>query len=141
MEIRTYQQDDFDDVITLWENCDLLHPWNDPEAEIERKQHHGVDLFLVAEVAGSVVATLMGGYDGHSGWADYLAVHPDFRGRGIANALLSRIEKKLIARGCPKVQLLISDSHHAVLAMCEKLGYEVQDTICLSKRLIVDQEY
>ncbi len=45
---------------------------------------------------------VMGGYDGHRGSAYYLGVHPEFRGRGIANALLNRLEKKLIARGCPK---------------------------------------
>ncbi len=37
----------------------------------------------------------MGGYDGHRGSAYYLGVHPEFRGRGIANALLNRLEKKL----------------------------------------------
>ena len=33
------------------------------------------------------------------GSANYLGVHPDYRGRGIANALVNRLEKKLIARG------------------------------------------
>ncbi len=141
MDIRIYRQDDLEEVITLWERCDLLRPWNDPETDIERKQNQGADLFLIAEAAGEVVGTLMGGYDGHRGWANYLAVHPDFRGRGIANALMSRLEKKLIARGCPKLQLLVRDDNDAVLAMYEKLGYEIQDTVCLGKRLIEDQEY
>ncbi len=70
--------------------------------DIERKLNHDVSLFLVAEVNGVVVGTVMGGYDGHRGSADHLGVHPEFRGRGIANALLNRLEKKLIARGCPK---------------------------------------
>ncbi|EOG6954260.1 GNAT family acetyltransferase, partial [Yersinia ruckeri] len=102
MEIRVFRQDDFEEVITLWERCDLLRPWNDPEMDIERKLTHDPDLFLVAEVNGEVVGSVMGGYDGHRGAAYYLGVHPDYRGRGIANALISRLEKKLIARGCPK---------------------------------------
>lgn len=93
MEIRVFRQEDFEEVITLWERCDLLRPWNDPEMDIERKVTHDVSLFLVAEVSGEVVGTVMGGYDGHRGSAYYLGVHPEFRGRGIANALLNRLEK------------------------------------------------
>ncbi|HBI11145.1 MAG TPA: GNAT family acetyltransferase [Franconibacter pulveris] len=141
MEIRVFRQPDFEEVITLWERCDLLRPWNDPEMDIERKLNHDPDLFLVAEVNGEVVGSVMGGYDGHRGSAYYLGVHPEFRGRGIANALLSRLEKKLIARGCPKINIQIREDNDVVLGMYERLGYEHQDVISLGKRLIEDQEY
>ena len=141
MEIRVFRHDDFEEVITLWERCDLLRPWNDPEMDIERKLNHDPDLFLVAEVAGEVVGSIMGGYDGHRGAAYYLGVHPDYRGRGIANALISRLEKKLIARGCPKINLMVRGDNDAVISMYEKLSYEMQDSVLLGKRLIEDQEY
>lgn len=60
MEIRVFRQDDFEEVITLWERCDLLRPWNDPEMDIERKLNHDPELFLVAEVGGEVVGSVMG---------------------------------------------------------------------------------
>ncbi|UNK29512.1 GNAT family acetyltransferase [Serratia plymuthica] len=141
MEIRVFRQDDFEEVITLWERCDLLRPWNDPEMDIERKLNHDPDLFLVAEVGGEVVGSVMGGYDGHRGSAYYLGVHPDYRGRGIANALISRLEKKLVARGCPKIQLVVREDNDTVIEMYEKLGYEIQNITSLGKRLIEDQEY
>lgn len=141
MEIRVFRQDDFEEVITLWERCDLLRPWNDPEMDIERKLNHDADLFLVAEVGGAVVGSLMGGYDGHRGSAYYLGVHPEYRGRGIANALLSRLEKKLIARGCPKIQIMVREENDLVIGMYERLEYEQQDVMLLGKRLIEDQEY
>ncbi|SUH07964.1 putative acetyltransferase [Salmonella enterica subsp. enterica] len=139
MEIRVFRQEDFEEVITLWERCDLLRPWNDPEMDIERKVNHDVSLFLVAEVSGEVVGTVMGGYDGHRGSAYYLGVHPEFRGRGIANALLNRLEKKLIARGCPKIQIMVRDDNDVVLGMYERLGYEHSDALSLGKRLIEDE--
>ncbi|MGF6192925.1 GNAT family acetyltransferase [Serratia sp. 2723] len=141
MEIRVFRQDDFEEVITLWERCDLLRPWNDPEMDIERKLNHDPELFLVAEVGGEVVGSVMGGYDGHRGSAYYLGVHPDYRGRGIANALINRLEKKLIARGCPKIQLTVREDNDTVIEMYEKLGYEIQAITSLGKRLIEDQEY
>ncbi len=136
-----FRQEDFEEVITLWERCDLLRPWNDPEMDIERKLQHDADLFLVAEVGGEVVGSLMGGYDGHRGSAYYLGVHPEFRGRGIANALLSRLEKKLIAGGCPKIQIMVREENDLVIGMYERLEYEQQDVLMLGKRLIEDQEY
>ncbi|OWO84543.1 GNAT family acetyltransferase [Photorhabdus luminescens] len=143
MEIRVFRQDDFEEVITLWERCDLLNPGVDPEVDIERKLTRDPDLFLVAEVAGEVVGTIMGGYDGHRGSAYYLGVHPEFRGRGIANALIARLEKKLIARGCPKIVLIVPEDNDATIYMCEKLEYEdrYQESVIFSKRLIGDQEY
>lgn len=141
MEIREFRQDDFEEVITLWERCDLLRPWNDPEMDIERKLNHDLELFLVAEVGGEVVGSVMGGYDGHRGSAYYLGVHPDYRGRGIANALINRLEKKLIARGCPKIQLIVREDNDTVVDMYEKLGYESLSMTSLHKRLIEDQEY
>ncbi|WP_116586118.1 GNAT family acetyltransferase [Pectobacterium versatile] len=141
MEIRIFRQDDFEAVIILWERCDLLRPWNDPEMDIERKLNHDPDLFLVAEVNGEIVGSVMGGYDGHRGSAYYLGVHPDFRGRGIANALISRLEKKLIARGCPKIHLMVREDNDAVIGMYEKLDYEIVDSVTLGKRLIEDREY
>lgn len=141
MEIRVFKQEDFEEVLTLWDRCDLLRPWNDPELDIERKLNHDPELFLVAEVSGEVVGSVMGGYDGHRGSAYYLGVHPEYRGRGIANALMNRLEKKLIARGCPKIQLMVRAENDAVISMYEKLDYEVIESISLGKRLIIDQEY
>jgi len=130
MEIRVFRQADFEEVITLWERCELLRPWNDPEMDIERKLNHDVSLFLG-----------MGGDDGHRGSAYYLGVHPEFRGRGIANALLNRLEKKLIARGCPKIQIMVREDNDMVLGMYERLNYEHADVLTLGKRLIEDEEY
>lgn len=141
MEIRIFNQNDYDDVIALWERCDLLLPNNDPELDIERKINHSPELFLVAELAGGVIGTIMGGYDGLRGSAYYLCVDVEHRGRGIANALITRLEKKLIARGCSQLNILINDDEDKLIGMYEKLGYDTQDSICLSKRLIEDQEY
>ncbi|MDF7680659.1 GNAT family acetyltransferase [Enterobacteriaceae bacterium ESL0689] len=141
MEIRVFRHQDFDEVITLWERCALLHPWDDPEMDIERKMNHDVSLFLVAEINGEIVGTVMGGYDGHRGSACYLAVDPEYRCRGIANALLTRLEKKLIARGCPKINIMIDSDNDLLQGMYERLDYENDDLLCMGKRLIEDEGY
>ncbi|KLN96813.1 GNAT family acetyltransferase [Moellerella wisconsensis] len=124
MEIRIFRQGDFEDVLMLWERCELNEFGYDPELIIERKLQCGADLFLVAEVTGEIVGTVMGGYDGVRGRAYYLAVHPEYRGRGIANALISRLEKKLLAQGCPVIELLVNEEYDSAICMFEKMEYE-----------------
>lgn len=146
LQIRPFEAEDESAAVALWRDCGLLRPWNDPHKDIARKQAVQPGLFLVALLQGRVrenvlVGTAMGGYDGHRGSAYYLGVHPDYRGRGIANALINRLEKKLIARGCPKINLMVRAENDAVVSMYEKLDYEIQDALTLGKRLIEDQEY
>ena len=96
--IRQFIQSDLDDVIHLWEICGLTRPWNNPELDIFRKLVQQDDLFLVAIKDEQLIAVLMGGYDGHRGWMNYLAVHPQHQRLGIATALVQQLEKRLIAR-------------------------------------------
>jgi len=44
----------------------------------------------------------------------------------------------VVARGCPKISLLVRASNAGVAAMHEKLGYHPDDVVCLGKRLIPD---
>ncbi|WP_111885831.1 GNAT family acetyltransferase [Acinetobacter sp. CFCC 11171] len=136
--IRPYLESDLDDVIALWELCDLTRPWNNPEIDIFRKLAQRDQLFLLAVKDDQLIATVMGGYDGHRGWVNYLAIHPHFQRNGVATALIQQLEKRLIALGCPKLQLLIRQDNIDVQNFYEQLGYEEVEVICLGKRLITD---
>ncbi|AWL30257.1 GNAT family acetyltransferase [Acinetobacter defluvii] len=136
--IRQYIDTDLEDIITLWEACDLTRPWNNPEIDIFRKIAQKDGLFLLAVKDEQLIATVMGGYDGHCGWVNYLAVHPHYQRNGVATALLQQLEKRLIAIGCPKLQLLIHKENIDVQSFYEQLGYEELEVICLGKRLIQD---
>lgn len=136
--IRPFQDSDLEDVITLWEICDLTRLWNNPEIDIFRKLAQKDQLFLLAVKDEQLIATIMGGYDGHRGWVNYLAVHPHAQRNGVATALLQQLEKRLIALGCPKLQLLIRKDNIDVQNFYEQLDYEEMEVICLGKRLIQD---
>lgn len=140
MEIRVFRQEDFEEVITLWERCDLLRPWNDPEMDIERKVNHDVSLFLVAEVSGEVVGTVMGGYDGHRGSAYYLAFTRSSAGAALRMRCLTGWKKTHRPR-VSENQIMVRDDNDVVLGMYERLGYEHSDALSLGKRLIEDEEY
>jgi ribosomal protein S18 acetylase RimI-like enzyme len=138
MLIRGFEAGDTDAVVALWEACELVRPWNDPRKDIARKLAVDDGLFLVAELDGAIVASVMAGYDGHRGWVNYLAVAPARRRNGLARALMADAEARLAARGCPKVNLQVRDTNTDVLAFYERLGYAVDAAVSMGKRLESD---
>jgi len=138
MQLRSYSAADEAAVIALWQACGLTRPWNDPKRDIERKLTEQPELFLVGELEGRVVATAMIGYDGHRGWVYYVAVEPALQGHGYGRTLMARAEELLLARGCPKINLLVRQGNDAVMAFYEKLGYGADAAVSLGKRLIPD---
>lgn len=138
ISIRAYRPSDDVDVIALWRVCDLVRPWNDPAKDITRKLKVDPDGFLVAELEGRVVASMMIGYDGHRGWINYLAVDPAVQRSGIGRALLTEAELRLRAVGCPKINLQVRRTNSGVVAYYERLGFAADDVVNLGKRLAVD---
>ncbi len=136
--IRVFHPSDEDAVIALWRACDLTRPWNDPRRDIARKLLEQPELFLLAEAGGTIVGSVMSGYDGHRGWIYYLAVAPSRRGESIGAQLVREAEALLLERGCPKVNLMIRSSNSAVVAFYRRLGYEVEDIVGMGRRMIPD---
>jgi ribosomal protein S18 acetylase RimI-like enzyme len=135
-EIRVFRASDEPGVIALWEACELVVPHNTPTHDIARKVAFQPDFFLVAEAdGGDIVGSVMAGYEGHRGWINYLAVAPSLQGGGLGRELMSVAEEKLLAAGCPKVNLQVRSSNERVIAFYEKLGYSVEERASLGKRL------
>ena len=136
--IRMFEERDTETVVALWETVGLTRPWNDPRKDIVRKLTVQPELFLVAEDDDRVVGSVMAGYDGHRGWLYYLASEPGRRGEGIARGLVAEVEARLLAMGCPKVQLMVRPDNAAARGFYDALGYEPFDTWSTGKRLIAD---
>lgn len=138
MRIRPFERADEAPVVSLWEECGLTRSWNDPHKDIARKLTVQPELFLVGVTDGAVMASVMAGYEGHRGWMNYLAVAARFRGRGLGRALIEHVERLLLERGCPKVNLQVRASNPDAAAFYRRLGYVQDESISLGKRLIVD---
>src|SRR5581483_7843198 len=138
IKIRAFRPNDEKDVIQLWKECGLVFPQNDPRKDIRRKLKVQADLFLVAVYGKIMIGTVVGGYEGHRGWINYLAVSPNFQRKGVGRSLMGEIEKLLKKVGCPKINLQVRESNKTVMRFYEKSGY-VQDKVAsFGKRLVVD---
>jgi ribosomal protein S18 acetylase RimI-like enzyme len=138
--VRAYKEADEARVIELWTFAGLVRPWNDPKRDIARKLQVQRDLFLVAELDGVLVGTVMAGYDGHRGWVNYLAVDIGQRRRGIGSALMRDAERRLRLFGCPKINLQIRAENHAVQAFYAALGFKDDEVMSMGKRLESDEK-
>ena len=138
MEIRVFSSTDSQAVVSLWQRCALTVPWNDPYKDIKRKLAVQPELFLVGVLNGIVVGSVMGGYDGHRGWIYYLAVDPDYQHRGYGSQLVTEVESRIMAMGCPKINLMVRTGNSAVLQFYKNLGYQPDDIVGLGKRLVPD---
>jgi ribosomal protein S18 acetylase RimI-like enzyme len=134
MKIRKFEKSDTEQVVKIWEECGLFHSPNDPYQEIRNKSEFQPDLFLVGDINGVPIATIMIGYEGRRGWINSLAVLPEFRGRGYGEKLVRHALDVLHKLGAPKVNLLIRPTNSKVRAFYEKLGFRFEDAILMAHR-------
>ena len=80
----------------------------------------------------------MAGYDGHRGWINYLAVHPNHQHAGIGKHMMDEAEIRLRAVGCPKINLQVRRTNAKVIEFYRKIGYKFDDVVSFGKRLEPD---
>jgi ribosomal protein S18 acetylase RimI-like enzyme len=138
LRIRAFEPGDEAAVISLWTDCGLVRPQNDPRKDIARKLRVNPEWFLVAEAGGRIIGAVMAGYEGHRGWINYLAVEPAHRRNGLGRALMAEAERVLRAAGCPKINLQVRPENKEVIAFYGAMGFSVEGAISLGKRLESD---
>ena len=139
LQIRPFKEGDVEALISLWSICKLTVPWNNPYKDIARKLKVQAELFLMGYLGDKLIASVMAGYDGHRGWINYFAVHPDFQARGYGKQLMDIVENRLRELGCPKINLKIREGNDKVLSYYQKLGFVEEKRINMGKRLEDDQ--
>jgi ribosomal protein S18 acetylase RimI-like enzyme len=141
VEIREYIETDEQQVIDLWMKCRLIVSSNNPMRDIQRKLRVDRDLFLVGILDNKIIATVMGGYEGHRGWINYLAVDPGYQGNGYGRLIMEAVEQRIRSKGCPKINLQVRATNKAVIRFYQSLGYTDDHVIGLGKRLEEDGPY
>ena len=138
MNVRALERADLDDALQLWQRTE--HLGRVPREEVEGVLDHDPGLVLAAEWEGRLVGVVLGTFDGRRGWIQRLAVVPELRRTGVARALVDELERRLRARGCVQVNLLVFDDNEAGRAFWEHLGYEGTERLVMYRRRIDDPD-
>lgn len=128
---------DYPAVIALWEQSGpgVNVGRSDRPEEILKKLQRDPDLFLVAEMDGQLVGTVLGGFDGRRGIVYHLAVDRGYRQKGIGTALMEELEDRLRAKGCLRCYLLVVAGNEEAARFYEVHGWEKMPTSIYGKNL------
>ena len=89
--IRAAAEQDLDSVLCLWDQAGSLPSVTDTREGLLALLGADDQALLLAESQGMVVGSLIAAWDGWRGSFYRLAVHPDWRRRGIATKLLREL--------------------------------------------------
>jgi ribosomal protein S18 acetylase RimI-like enzyme len=123
MKIRKLDASEIPDVLELWSAADSHPSITDNPAVIAALLKREYAAFLVAEIEGSIVGSIIATYDGWRGIIYRLAVHPDQRRRGIAAKLTQKAEEVLTQWGVLRVIAIVDTARPTAMAFWKTAGY------------------
>lgn len=128
---------DYPKVIHLWQNAGPgIHVRrSDEEHELAKKLQRDPDLFLVAEVDGQIIGSVLGGFDGRRGMVYHLAVDTDYRKKGLGSLLMTELENRMSKKGCIRSYLLVTRDNLEAIHFYEDIGWENMDLLIYGKDL------
>jgi len=126
--IRTATSDDLDATVALWREHGAPTRGLNALADARALIDFAPDALLVAtDDAGSVVGSLIVGWDGWRCHLYRLVVHPSCRRDGVASALLTESRNRARARGAARVDAMVRRENAGAVAFWEANGFTLQD--------------
>ncbi|GJM77239.1 hypothetical protein HMSSN036_94550 [Paenibacillus macerans] len=94
MLIRSFQLSDVNQVMDLLQVSLSEACYEDTKQAFARQLAWDSELILVAEAEEEIQGVLIGTIDQHTGCIYRMAVHPDYRRRGVGRSLVSAMEQR-----------------------------------------------
>ncbi|HBG92028.1 MAG TPA: ribosomal-protein-alanine N-acetyltransferase [Nitrospiraceae bacterium] len=125
LTIRTMQESDLPSIVKI-ERLSFSTPWSETSFFNEIYKQRSIPKVAVIDdrIAGYICAN----HVADEGHILNLAVHPDFRGKGIANTLVENILEELKENACRFLYLEVRASNNAARKLYEGFGFSVVGT-------------
>lgn len=135
--IRPLQEEELAALPDLWIASGLTHKpkGRDKIKNLTKQYYSGSAEFFGAFVEGRLVGSVIATDDSRRGWINRLAVHPDYRGREIARALIHSAEEHFRGLGIKVLDALIDADNAPSRRLFTSEGYvEKPDILYFTKR-------
>jgi ribosomal protein S18 acetylase RimI-like enzyme len=126
--LRPATAEDVTNVLGFWRLAaeDTDRPADRPEA-VEALLARDPSALLLAVSEEQIVGCVIIGWDGWRAHLYRLAVHPEWRRRGLARWLLTIAEQRLQAHGAIRIDAMVLDGNDAGHAIWSAAGYSRQE--------------
>ena len=126
--IRECRPEEAEALLALWQAAGTSPSVTDTITDIRRAIESSASV-LVAEVGQHIVGSLIATFDGWRGNMYRIAVHPDYRRRGIGRALVKEGEKCLAKLGVKRITALVEEKYPWATAFWSDIGCEIEPGI------------
>jgi N-acetylglutamate synthase len=117
-------------ALALWQACEGIGLSDaDSRCNITKYLDRNPGCSFGAWGGNRLVGTILGGHDGRRGYIYHLAVHPEYRGRGIGRQLAEACLSALKAEGINKVHLFVFNVNKKAIAFWEHVGWTLRKDI------------
>jgi len=123
MHVRSFQLSDCNPVtellqVALSEECfeNTIQPFS-------RQLSWDSNLIMVAEEDGEIVGALIGTIENNHGCYFRIAIHPDYRRKGIGKALVTAMEQRFRQRKVSRIMIAGDEQNLAAMPLFEAMGY------------------
>lgn len=126
--IRQCHPEEAEALLALWEAAGASPSVTDTITDIRGAIESSASV-LVAEMDCRIVGSLIATFDGWRGNMYRIAVHPDYRRRGVGRALVREGERCLAERGVKRITALVEEKYPWATAFWSSVGYEIEPGI------------
>ena len=127
--VRAFRPEEAEAVLQMWLQAEATPGVTDNADDLRRAVAESPAHVLVADIGGRVVGSVIGSFDGWRGNIYRLAVHPNSRRQGVARALVTELEKRLIQQEAKRITALVEKDHPWAMNLWEAVGYQADERI------------
>ena len=137
MHVRSFQLSDASQMTELLQVALSEECYENTMGPFARQLSWDSDLIMVAEEEGDLVGALIGTIDQNQGCIYRIAVHPDYRRRGVGKKLVEAMEQRFQQRKVS--QTGVAGAEHAKVAMplYEAMGYGANQILSAFQKLSI----
>ena len=129
VKIRLMAKSDFSAVRKVWQEAGIDLSSSDTEQELARMIERNPKFCFVGEESNSIIAAVLGGFDGRRGWIHHLAVLPLYQKTGLGKMLLDTLITAFEKEKILKIKLEVVDSNKEVINFYLKQGWDLRHEI------------